>query len=191
MQVWPGFPWPGNCYSPLIRPFLLLEKRAEIPPKRQKVGEATSQVGGYYFSKVLDLEEHLLREHFMKYNLRFYWKRAARENRCSRTTARRTSARFLISPPTSSIVTRSKRNCCDATAFTPNFTLAAPVTDRDVALRQTVRTASPSPCMAKHEVHADWVVDTSGRSEFLARQLGLQQPSPIRHGTSFLWVKGW
>ena len=44
---------------------LLVDKRAEIPPASQKVGEATVQVGGYYFSKVLDLEEHLLREHFL------------------------------------------------------------------------------------------------------------------------------
>ena len=61
---------------------LLVEKRAEIPPAHQKVGESLVQVGGYYFSKVLDLEEHLLTEHFMKYNLRFYWKSAGRENRC-------------------------------------------------------------------------------------------------------------
>ena len=38
-----------------------------------KVGEATVQVSGYYFSKVLELEEHLMREHFLKYNLRFFW----------------------------------------------------------------------------------------------------------------------
>src|SRR5215471_17930990 len=53
---------------------LLLEKLAALPSPRQKVGEATVQLSGYYFSKVLDLEEHLLSEHFMKYNLRFYWK---------------------------------------------------------------------------------------------------------------------
>ena len=58
------------------RRILLLEKRAAIPPEGQKVGEATVQVSGYYLSKVLDLEEHLLREHFLKYNLRFYWKSA-------------------------------------------------------------------------------------------------------------------
>src|SRR5215467_4952116 len=56
---------------------LLLEKRSQIPPLRQKVGEATVQVSGYYLSKVLDLEEHLLRRHFLKYNLRFYWPTAA------------------------------------------------------------------------------------------------------------------
>src|SRR4029079_39644 len=61
---------------------LLLDKRSEIPPPHQKVGEATVQLSAYYFSKVLDLEEHLLREHFMKYNLRFYWKNPGRDNRC-------------------------------------------------------------------------------------------------------------
>src|SRR5262249_19852592 len=59
---------------------LLLEKWAQVPVERQKVGEATVQVSGYYFSKILDLEEHLLREHLMKYNLRFYWKTPGRKN---------------------------------------------------------------------------------------------------------------
>src|SRR5882724_11541466 len=61
---------------------LLLDKRAFVPPLHQKVGEATVQLSAYYFSKVLDLEEHLLREHYLKYNLRFYWKTAGRNNRC-------------------------------------------------------------------------------------------------------------
>src|SRR5260370_38658427 len=60
---------------------LLLDKRSQIPSPHQKVGEATVQMSAYYFSKVLDLEEHLLSDHLMKYNLRFYWKTAARENR--------------------------------------------------------------------------------------------------------------
>src|SRR5437764_1440898 len=60
---------------------LLIDKRSQIPSPHQKVGESLVQLSAYYFSKVLDLEEHLLREHFMKYNLRFYWKTAGRENR--------------------------------------------------------------------------------------------------------------
>src|SRR5437588_7026148 len=59
---------------------LVLEKWPEVPIEHQKVGEATVQVSGYYFSKILDLEEHLLREHLMKYNLRFYWKTPGRKN---------------------------------------------------------------------------------------------------------------
>src|SRR2546421_3073831 len=61
---------------------LLIDRRAEFPPTKQKVGEATVQLSAYYYSKVLDLEEHLLREHYVKYNLRFYWKTPGRSNDC-------------------------------------------------------------------------------------------------------------
>src|SRR5262249_19929320 len=53
---------------------LQLDKRLQVPQVGQKVGEATVQVSGYYFSKVLELEGYLLREHYLKYTLRFYWK---------------------------------------------------------------------------------------------------------------------
>jgi hypothetical protein len=54
-------------------PWLLLERRDELPPAARRWGRRLVQVSGYYFSKVLDLEEYLLREHYLKYNLRFYW----------------------------------------------------------------------------------------------------------------------
>src|SRR5437667_12614804 len=60
---------------------LLLEKQSALPSPRQKVGESLVQLSGYYLSKVLDLEEHLLREHYLKYNLRFQWKTHGLENR--------------------------------------------------------------------------------------------------------------
>ena len=41
-----------------------------------------------------------------------------------------------------------------------------------------------------YAVEAGWVVDTTGRSKFLTRQLGLQKKNPIRHGSSFFWVEG-
>jgi len=59
---------------------LLLDKRADPPGPTQKVGESLVQLSGYYLSKVLDLEEHLLREHYLKYNLRFQWKTEGYEN---------------------------------------------------------------------------------------------------------------
>ncbi|HET9767192.1 MAG TPA: FAD-dependent oxidoreductase, partial [Thermoanaerobaculia bacterium] len=40
---------------------------------RQKYGESTVQLSGWYFGKVLDLTEELLQNHWIKYNLRFYW----------------------------------------------------------------------------------------------------------------------
>src|SRR6266568_813219 len=113
---------------------LLVEKRAEIPPQRQKIGEATSQVGGYYFSKVLDLEEHLLREHFMKYNLRFYWKSAGRDNDCFEDYSQAYLRTF------SNIATyQLDRNKLEAELLRLNsqssqFTFRAPVTNLEVTL---------------------------------------------------------
>ena len=60
---------------------LVLEKNRHVPSPRQKVGESTVQVAGYYYAKILGLEEYLWRNHFMKYNLRFYWSTAGRTNR--------------------------------------------------------------------------------------------------------------
>jgi L-2-hydroxyglutarate oxidase LhgO len=42
---------------------IMADRRAELPPKEQKVGEATVQASGYYYGKVLQLEEYLLQEH--------------------------------------------------------------------------------------------------------------------------------
>src|SRR3954464_8244714 len=53
---------------------LLLDKRTDPPSQApQKYGESLVQCSGYYLSRVLDLEEYLLINHYLKYNLRFYW----------------------------------------------------------------------------------------------------------------------
>ena len=170
---------------------LLVEKRAEIPPVHQKVGEASVQVSGYYFSKVLDLEEHLLREHFMKYNLRFFYKTAGWENR-SYEDYSQSYIRTLSNIATYQL----DRNKLEAELLrrnseAPNFTFWAPVTDASVALSDDgphVLTCTVNGQAVT--VHTDWVVDTSGRGKFLTRQLGLAWQSPIRHGASFFWVEG-
>src|SRR5689334_20737788 len=61
---------------------LLLDKRVN-PAKEagQKYGESLVQLSGYYLSRVLDLEDHLLLNHYLKYNLRFHWPTEGRENR--------------------------------------------------------------------------------------------------------------
>jgi 2-polyprenyl-6-methoxyphenol hydroxylase-like FAD-dependent oxidoreductase len=170
---------------------LLVEKRSEVPPVRQKVGESLVQVGGYYFSKVLDLEEYLLREHLMKYNLRFYWKSAGRENRCFEDYSQAYIRSF------SNITTyQLDRNKLEAEFLrlnrkNPHFTLCAPVTDLDVTLSDnSLHLIIFSTKGSNVAVQAGWVVDTSGRGKFLTRRLGLAQQNTIRHGASFFWVEG-
>ncbi|HBL28526.1 MAG TPA: hypothetical protein DD490_16960 [Acidobacteria bacterium] len=170
---------------------LLLERRHQVPRREQKVGEATVQVSGYYFSRVLELEEHLLRHHFPKYNLRFYWGSTAGDSRYeeySQSYIRGLSNVFTY---------QLDRNVLEAELLrvnreSPGFRCVAPAKDFDVDLAtggesHTFRyTANGAACSGR----ARWVVDASGRSRVLVRKLGLDRPSPIVHGTTFCWVDG-
>jgi flavin-dependent dehydrogenase len=169
---------------------LLLEKRTQVPPARQKVGEATVQLSGYYFSKVLDLEEHLLQEHLMKYNLRFYWK-TQKSGDCYENYSQSYIRNF--SNIASYQLDRNKiegellrRNC-----QSPKFTFMAGISDLALELSEDgEHTVKFSAGGEKHEVWAAWVVDATGRSRVMSRQLRLNKRVPIRHGSSFFWVEG-
>lgn len=171
---------------------LLLEKWPRVPVSRQKVGEATVQVSGYYFSKILDLEEHLLRDHLMKYNLRFYWKTPGRKNDCYEDYSQCYIRNF------SNIATyQLNRNKLEEELLRLNrghsdFFVRCDISNLDVTF-----SGSGQPHVVRFEsrgkkvdVHADWVIDTTGRAKFLSRRLRLTKASPIRHGSTFFWVDG-
>jgi flavin-dependent dehydrogenase len=171
---------------------LLVDRRTEFPPAKQKVGEATVQLSAYYFAKVLDLEEHLLREHFVKYNLRFYWKTPGLANDCYEHYSQ--SYILKLSNINTYQLDRNKLEgeMLRVNLANTNFDFAPGTTDLEVTLSDTSGPHSFSFKVEGHEVRgsARWVVDTSGRGRFLARQMGLQRESPIRHGAHFFWVEG-
>ena len=176
---------------------LLVDRRA-LPPTKQKVGEATVQMSGYYYARVLEMEEHLLCEHYMKYNLRFYWKHSAGGERYEDLD--QSYIRNL-----SNIVTyQLDRNVFEAELLrvnleSPRFELYAPATELEVEL--TGPAAGDARDLARHRFRfvsserevagtAAWVVDASGRGRYLARRQGLITQSPIRHGATWCWVEG-
>lgn len=169
---------------------LLLEKRSEIPPAKQKVGEATVQLSGYYFSKVLDLEDHLLQEHLMKYNLRFYWKTSKNpdcyENYSQsyiRDLSNIASYQLDRNKIEGELLRRNKQS--------PLFTFMMGVSDLAVLLADDdEHTVTFRMGDNAHKVRATWVIDATGRSRVLARNLELIKPNRIRHGASFFWVDG-
>ncbi|MBZ5507109.1 MAG: NAD(P)-binding protein [Acidobacteriia bacterium] len=171
---------------------LLIEKRSEVPSTRQKVGEATVQVGAYYFAKVLDLEEHLFSEHFVKYNLRFYWATPGRENKTyedySQSYIRDLSNIATFQLDRNKIEEELLRlNLeCDRFEFQPG------IANLDVTIGEADKPHGISYEVGgqRVELQADWLVDASGRAKFLARKLGLTKPSPIHHGATFFWVNG-
>ena len=172
---------------------LMVDRLPEVPSPKQKVGEATVQVSGYYYSRVLEMEEHLLREHFLKYNLRFYWPSQRGSDvweDLSQSYIRKIS----------NIATyQLDRNKFEAAVLeknreSPNFELIHPTTNLQVDLSED---ASDEPHRFRFEANgreiagrATWVVDASGRNRFLVKKEKLDRPSPIHHGSSFLWVEG-
>jgi flavin-dependent dehydrogenase len=171
---------------------LLVDKRAELPAPDQKVGEATVQVSGYYFSKILDLEEHLLREHYLKYNLRFYWKSPGRENRNFEDYSQAFYLK-ISNVPTYQL----DRNKIEAEMWRLNrqserFEAAVParVLDLELAADDGPHRLRLDRGGEPIEIEATWVVDCTGRGRLLANKLGLLRQGPIRHGSMFLWVEG-
>jgi flavin-dependent dehydrogenase len=170
---------------------LLLDKRPTIPPPKQKVGESTVQLGAYYYSKVLEMEEHLLTDHYLKYNLRFYWKNAVRGNdqfeNYSQVFVRNFSNIVCFQLDRNKFEAELLRLNC----LHPNFAFVAPATKLQVTLAECgPHTLQLQTSSGDHRITADWVVDTSGRSKVLGRTLAHARPNPIHHGASFLWVEG-
>src|ERR1700710_148382 len=168
----------------------MVDRGAEIPSPKQKVGEATVQVSGYYYSRVLEMEEHLLLEHYLKYNLRFYWKSQRGGDvweDLSQSYIRKVSniATYQLARNTfeAEVLRRNREHA--------SYELINPITGLDVELGEE------GPHAFRFEVggaeiagRARWVVDASGRNRFLAKRQKLERPSPIKHGSSFLWVDG-
>jgi len=170
---------------------LLLDRRADVPGPKQKVGESLVQVGGYYFGKTLDLEEYLFREHYMKYNLRFYWKTPGKENDRFEDYSQSYIRTFSNIPcyqlDRNTLETELLRRC----RADERLSFEAPATQLRVDLSETeAHTVAYRRGDIEVTATATWVVDTSGRSKVLARKMDLAQDNAVDHGASFLWVDG-
>ncbi len=175
------------------RTILMVERRDEIPPPSQKVGESSVQLAGYYFSKVLDLEEYLLHEQLMKYNLRFYWKSAGRDN-----DGFEDYCHSYIRPFSNIASYQLDRNTFEAELLRrnredPRFTLHTSTRGLEVELAEGgegPHSVSFRVGESETRVSADWVVDTTGRGKFLARRMGTNRRNSIDHGSFWWWVEG-
>lgn len=173
------------------RRVLLLERRPEVPSERQKVGESTVQVAGYYLSKVLDLEEYLQRRHFMKYNLRFYWPTPGLD--ASRFQDYSASYIREFSNIASYQLDRNEleRELLRRNLEEERFHFVPSVSELEIELSDDRPHAVAFRAeTGREELHAQWVVDTSGRGRYLAKRLDMKRPNTIHHGAFFWWVDG-
>lgn len=170
---------------------LILERRKEIPPRRQKVGESTVQLAGHYLGKVLDLEIYLLHEHFMKYNLRFYWKNEGRDNSQFENYGHVAIRPFSNVPSYQLNRNTLERELLRLNSESSRCTLETGVSNLEVKLSEDdTHRLSFRSSEAETRVRATWVADTTGRGRYLARRMGPKKEMPIGHGAFFWWVEG-
>ena len=171
---------------------LLVDRRTEFPPAKQKVGEATVQLSAYYYARVLQLEEHLMQEHYLKYNLRFYWKTPGQTNDCYEHYSQ--SYIRKLSNINTYQLDRNKfeGEMLRVNLENPNFEFCPGCTDLNVGLAETggLHSFSFKVAGVERSSATRWIVDTSGRGRFLAHRLGLAREGAIRHGAHFFWVEG-
>lgn len=166
---------------------LLIDKRTDPPGPTQKVGESLVQLSGYYLSKVLDLEEYLLRNHYLKYNLRFQWPVEGYDDRYLENYAK-----SFIRLGSNIATFQLDRNLLEdymlrSAKENPRFTFVGGAQNVDVELNPAGR---HKVTFAGGEAHCDWAVDASGRGQVLKKKLSLLQPNAIRHGSTWCWVEG-
>lgn len=173
------------------RTVLVVDKKPQLPGSRQKVGESLVQVGGYYFAKVLDMEEHMLHEHFMKYNLRFYFPTSETDNQNIEDYGQSYIRNFSNIPCYQLDRLTFESELIRLNQQSSRFELITSISDLNIQLAENEHHHVDFRHGGKPwRIRAPWVIDTTGRHRTLARKLDLKQTSPIRHGSAFLWVDG-
>ncbi len=166
---------------------LLLDKRLNPPGSTQKVGESLVQLSGYYLSKVLDIEEHLFTDHFFKYNLRFHWKTEDSDNRSLEDYSR-----CFIRLGSNLATFQLDRNLLEAYLLkicrdNPRFRFEGGIERLETDLAEQ---GPHQVAFSGKETRTGWLVDASGRGQFLKKKLGLLRENTIRHGSTWCWVEG-
>ena len=167
---------------------LVVEKRAHpVPEAAFKVGESSVEIGAHYFSTRLGLEPHLRREQLEKLGLRYFFTHDGNED---------VTTRVELGPPSFPPVPSFQldRGRLENMLLATNAELGVEVLHGCRVLELTL--AEESDAGGLHRVRiglpagervvtSRWVVDASGRTGLIKRQLGLARPST--HGANASW----
>jgi flavin-dependent dehydrogenase len=151
-----------------------------------KVGEATTEMSGMFLTRRLAQWQHLEREHLPKEGLRYWWinEHVHRHAEASETGAyqRSTTPSFQL-----------RRDTLDehllATAVEEGAELLRPARVRDVELGEFDHRITLERDGGEAEtVSCRWVLDATGRANFLGKRLGLIERNR-EHPTAAVWCR--
>jgi len=159
---------------------LLIERGTAF---QRKVGEATVEVSGFFLHKVLGLYDPLSRGHLPKHGLR-YWFTDRQGQALSEMSE--VGPRDLPTLPAFQLDRGVFDQALLDTALAEGCELLRPAKVKEVELGWPQSRLTIEDAAGRRQLSARWVVDASGRSAFLARQLGLFERFD-EHPTAALW----
>ncbi|HEY0160652.1 MAG TPA: NAD(P)/FAD-dependent oxidoreductase [Thermoanaerobaculia bacterium] len=183
----------GGAFSGASTAILL---RRELPQLRvlivekaeafdEKVGEATTEMSAMFLTRRLAMWHHLEREQLPKEGLRYWF---ANDQVTGHADASETGAFIRSVVPSFQL----RRDALDehllATAVAEGAELLRPAKVRDVALADFNNRLTVEIGTEVRELECRWVVDATGRVNFLGRRLNLIERND-EHPTAAIWCR--
>jgi flavin-dependent dehydrogenase len=171
---------------PATRIVVIEKQNYPVPEAAHKVGESTVEIASRYLRDVLKLEEHLQTRQLRKFGLRMFFK-----TEDNRDITRRVELGSTIFPPLSTYQLDRGRleNALGEELPRQGITFVTGKKIQQVLLRpeQDFHQVHIQQEEGEREIQARWVVDATGRSSFLKRQLGLAKK--VGHHANAVWFR--
>jgi 2-polyprenyl-6-methoxyphenol hydroxylase-like FAD-dependent oxidoreductase len=172
---------------PTARILVIEKQKHPVPVAAHKVGESTVEIAAYYLREVLGLKDHLKTQQLAKFGLRMFF--SAGDNQ---DITRRVELGHAILPPQGVGTYQLDRGLLEnalgerlpqqGVTFLDNCKVQQITLQQQNYHRLSILRGE-SAC----EIQARWVVDASGRSALLKRQLGLAKK--VGHTANAVWFR--
>ncbi|MBA3847728.1 MAG: tryptophan 7-halogenase, partial [Planctomycetes bacterium] len=168
---------------------LVIEKKAHpLREAAHKVGESSVEIGAHYFTHVLGLEPHFIKDQLPKLGLRYFFADGDKRNLATRTEM----GGNVFLPSRSWQIDRGRFENhlgVRAVELGADFVHGASVGAIDLGVDEGRTKAEHTVAFTvgaeKRTAHARWVVDAAGRASILKRKLGLLESNG--HDANAVW----
>jgi flavin-dependent dehydrogenase len=164
---------------------MVVEKRKHpLVEAAHKVGESTLPVSARYFEQVLGLEEHLKNEQLPKFGLRYF---ASHDGNHDISLRPEVGVRRFAPIPSYQLDRGRLENFIGERAREAGVKFLDDTRVGTVDLDEPHHRVSLSANGDERTIHAQWLVDASGRAAILKNKLGLA--SPVKHDANAAWFR--
>jgi flavin-dependent dehydrogenase len=173
--------------QPEIRLLVVERQEHPVPEAAHKVGESSVEISAYYLRDVLGLEEHLRTAQLRKFGLRMFFPYGGNQD----ITRRVEYGQIEQAPLPAYQVDRGHiENMLSMTLLPAQGVTVLDgtrVTQVQLCPQETFHRVSLLQAEKEWEIEARWVIDASGRSSLLKRQLGLEKK--LNHHANAVWFR--